>query len=246
VLDITLIGYGKMGRMVESLAPASDCRVRSIVDPLLPEPANAITADNLVGVCIEFSHPSAVLDNIRRVAEAGRHLVVGTTGWLDHLGEAGELAEKYDVGILYGANFSIGMNIFNRVVEYAAGLCDRFPAYDVFGYELHHNQKADSPSGTALQLADTILKRSSRKQTPVYDKLARRIEPGELHFASIRAGAIPGTHTVGFDSESDTIELTHRVRSRSCFAAGALQGAHWIAARKGLHSFAEMMESLLC
>ena len=133
--------------------------------------------------------------------------------------------EDNGIGILWGANFSIGMNIFNRVTQFAAALCDKFPQYDIYGFELHHNQKADSPSGTAIQLAQTILGQSSRKTKAVYDKLDRRIEPDELHFASVRAGSIPGTHTVGFDSLSDTIELIHRVRSRACFAQGALEAA---------------------
>lgn len=244
--QITLIGYGKMGKMIEAMAPAHGCEVRSVIDPLLPPPQDKIRSDNVFGVCVEFSHPSSALDNIRRVADTGKHLVIGTTGWHQHLEEVKALAEKYDIGILWGANFSIGMNLFNRIVDYAVSICDRFPAYDVYGYELHHNQKADSPSGTALQLAQTILSRSSRKRKAVYDKLERRIEADELHFASVRAGAIPGTHVVGFDSETDSLELSHRARSRACFAAGALQAARWIADKKGFYSFNEMMEALLC
>ena len=213
MLEISLIGYGKMGRMIHSLAASYACEVKSIIDPSLPEYDLPLEKDNLAGVCIEFSHPDVVLDNIRRIGALGKSMVIGTTGWHQHLMEVKELAEKQGIGILYGANFSIGMNLFNRIVDYATTICDRFPGYDVFGYELHHNQKADSPSGTAIQLAQTILSRSGSKQKAVYDKLERRIGKDELHFASIRGGSIPGTHTVGFDSETDTLELTHRVLS---------------------------------
>jgi 4-hydroxy-tetrahydrodipicolinate reductase len=246
MLDISLIGYGKMGRMLHELASSHGCRVQSIVDPLQEGCLKEIDGKQLAAVCIDFSHPSAVLDNLRKLAAAKRDIVVGTTGWNDHLDEVRALAEDNGVGILWGANFSIGMNIFNRVTQFAAALCDKFPQYDIYGFELHHNQKADSPSGTAIQLAQTILGQSSRKTKAVYDKLDRRIEPDELHFASVRAGSIPGTHTVGFDSLSDTIELIHRVRSRACFAQGALEAAKWIAGRKGLYSFNQMMEERLC
>lgn len=244
--EITLIGYGKMGRIIESLAEAAGCVVSTRIDPSQPGCEKEIKPELLAPVCLDFGHPSVVLANIRQVIAAGRNLVVGTTGWNDKLQEVKELAEARGVGVLYGANFSIGMNLFNRVLAYATEICDRFPAYDAYGFELHHNQKADSPSGTAIQLAQTILGASSRKQTAVFDRLDRRIEPAELHFASVRGGSIPGTHSVGFDSEADTIELTHRARSRSCFAAGALEAAKWIAGRQGLYSFNQMMEDLLC
>lgn len=246
MLEITLIGYGKMGRILKEMAEAHGCHVQSIIDPSQAGCLPLIKADDLAPVCLEFSHPSCVMENIRRVAEAGRNLVIGTTGWNKELESVQALAEEHGIGILYGANFSIGMNLFNRIVGYATALCDKFPDYDVFGWEQHHNQKADSPSGTAIQLAQTILAQSSRKDKAIYDKLDRRIEPAELHFASIRGGSVPGTHTIGFDSEADTIELVHRARSRACFAAGALAAAKWIAGRKGFYSFNQMMEDLLC
>ena len=246
MLDITLIGYGKMGRMVASLAEAHGCRVQNVIDPTQEGCEPAITDSNLAEVCIDFSHPQSVMDNIRRVTALGKHLVVGTTGWNEHLEEVKALVEQHKVGMVYGANFSIGMNLFDRIVRYATSLCDKFPAYDVCGWELHHNQKVDSPSGTAIQLANTVLSESSRKDTPVYDKLDRRIMHNELHFASVRGGSVPGTHNILFDSDSDSLELTHRVRSRACLAEGALQAAQWISLRKGIHSFNQMMEDLLC
>ncbi|MDP2172584.1 MAG: 4-hydroxy-tetrahydrodipicolinate reductase [Candidatus Cloacimonadaceae bacterium] len=245
--QIAIVGYGKMGKMIHSLAESMECNVSSIIDPHQDVQFDAITEESVRGadVCLDFSHPSAVLENVRQLAKLGKSMVIGTTGWNEHHSEVRALAEEYKIGIVFGANFSIGMNLFTRIVEQAAALFDPFAAYDVFGYELHHNQKADSPSGTAIQLARAIISHSSRKNKAVYEKLDRRIEEDELHFASVRGGRIPGTHTVGFDSEADTVELVHRVRNRSCFALGALQAAKWISGRKGFYSFNQMMEDIL-
>ena len=246
MLDITLIGYGKMGHMIASLAEEHGCKVCSIIDPGQEGCEKEIRPEILADVCIDFSQPDTALANIRQVAAAGKHRVVGTTGWHRHLDEVKELAERHGIGILWGANFSIGMNLFTRVIQYATSICDKFPMYDVCGWEMHHNQKADSPSGTAIQLAEAILEESGVKDQDVYDKLDRRILKNELHFASLRGGAVPGTHSVIFDCETDSLELTHRVRSRACFATGALQAAQWISLRKGFYSFNQMMEDLLC
>jgi len=246
MLNITLLGYGKMGRMLQSMAPDYGCNVVSIIDPTQEGCDKEINDFNLAAVCIDFSHPDAIMDNIRKIAAAGKNLVIGTTGWNQYLPEVQKLVEENGIGLLYGANFSIGMNLFDRIVKYATMVCDKFPIYDVCGYEMHHNQKADSPSGTAIQLAKTIISESSRKDRAVFDKLDQRIAATELHFASIRCGSVPGTHSVMFDCETDSLELTHRVRSRACFAIGALQAAQWIAIRKGVHTFNQMMEDLLC
>jgi 4-hydroxy-tetrahydrodipicolinate reductase len=232
--------------MIASLAPAHGCVVKSAIDPSQEGCEREIRPELLGDVCLDFSQPDAALGNIRKVAEAGKNLVVGTTAWHQYLPEVEELVEKHGIGLLYGANFSIGMNLFDRIIRYATAICDKFPVYDVCGWEMHHNQKADSPSGTAIQLANTIISESSVKDTPVYDKLDRRIQKQELHFASLRGGAVPGTHTIIFDSETDSLELTHRARSRACFAVGALQAAQWISIRKGIYTFNQMMEDLLC
>lgn len=246
MLEITLIGYGKMGRMIASLAEGQGCHVHSIIDPTQEGCEREIRPELLADVCIDFSQPDSALANIRQVAAAGKNLVVGTTGWHKQLDEVKDLTEKHGIGLLWGANFSIGMNLFTRVVRYAASISDKFPMYDVCGWEMHHNQKADSPSGTAIQLASAILEESSVKDQAVYDKLDRKIQRNELHFASLRGGAVPGTHSLIFDCETDSLELTHRVRSRACFATGALQAAQWISLRKGCYSFNQMMEDLLC
>ena len=245
---LCLIGYGKMGHMIADMAKSHDCVVVSTIDPTQGSSFKEITAEALADadVCIDFSHPGVVLNNIRATLALGRNLVVGTTGWNGALEEVRELTLSTGTGLLYGANYSIGMNLFSRIIADASSLFDKFPGYDVFGYEIHHRQKADSPSGTALELCDKILSHSSRKDSAVYEKLNRRPESHELHFASVRGGNVPGTHVVTFDAEADSIELIHRVRSRSGFASGALLGAKWLAGKKGFFSFSEMISEIIC
>lgn len=245
---LCLIGYGKMGKMIASMAEEHDCKVVSIIDPSVPGQHSGIdlVSTSKADVCIDFSHPSVVMDNIRNLLALHKNTVVGTTGWQEHLEEVKQLATDSHTGFLYGANFSIGMNLFGRVVDYAAALFDSFEAYDVYGFEMHHNQKADSPSGTALELANRVLAKSSRKTTVLWDKCDRKIKPEELHFASLRAGAMPGTHKIGFDSEADSVELSHQIRNRSSLALGAILAAKWLAGKQGFYSFNEMIDEILC
>lgn len=248
MLKVALSGYGKMGKMLAQMAPNYDIQVCATIDPSQAGSFPTLTAESLAEaeVCIDFTHPAVVLENIRTLAALGKTMVIGTTGWHAHLEDIRPLADQYGIGIVYGANFSIGMNLFNRVVAYATELFDKFADYDVWGMEMHHNQKADSPSGTAILLAETVLAHSIRKNKANYERMDGRIAADELHFPSLRAGSIPGTHTIGFDSEADSVELTHRARSRAGFASGALLAAKWIAGKKGFYSFNDMMENIVC
>jgi 4-hydroxy-tetrahydrodipicolinate reductase len=241
-LPIAIVGYGAMGRLVERLAPECNCVVTAIIDPLTDNPK--ITAKSVAEaeVLIDFSTAFAVRGNTEAAAKLGKNLVIGTTGWGDELDAVAACGKK--IGILYGANFSIGVNIFYQIVETAARLLDAFPEYDPFGVELHHKRKADSPSGTAKQLTSILLEHVERKQKTQFDRLNRRIETDELHFASVRAGSFPGTHLVGFDSPSDTIELRHTVRNREGLALGALRAARWIRGRRGFHHFPDIFPEL--
>jgi len=241
---IALIGYGKMGKMLQDVSKNLPIEIVSIIDPHIEGVEQAITNETLkdAEVCIEFSHPSVVMENIRQICACGRNLVVGTTGWSDKLPEVQKLVADSKVGMVYGSNLSIGMNLFYEVVAKAAEVFANYDEYDAFGYEMHHRQKTDSPSGTAKELSSIILDKYRCKTTAQFDKLDRKILPEELHFASIRAGFIPGTHTIGFDSESDTIELIHRVRNRTGFALGALKAALWIAGKKGLYTFQDFIK----
>jgi 4-hydroxy-tetrahydrodipicolinate reductase len=245
MLKIALVGYGKMGRMIHEMSKQMPIEVVALIDPTQSDCSKDITAETLkdAEVCIEFSHPSAVLDNISKICSLGKNLVLGTTGWHDKLGEVKALVEKCGIGMVYGSNLSIGMNLFYEIVEKTAQEFSKYDAYDVYGLELHHRQKADSPSGTAKELGSILLKIFDAKTNLLDNKAEGKIKPEELHFASVRAGFIPGTHTVGFDSEADTIELTHRARNRSGFALGALKASLWIQDKKGFYSFRDFIRS---
>jgi 4-hydroxy-tetrahydrodipicolinate reductase len=153
---------------------------------------------------------------------------VGTTGWLDQLDDIAREVRGASSSLLWSSNFSLGVNLFYRIAAYAAALADPFAEYDVGGWEAHHNKKADSPSGTARTLVEKVLAAMTRKSAPVYDALDRPPRPEELHYASLRVGSVPGTHTLVFDSSADSIEITHTARSREGFARGAVRAAEWL------------------
>lgn len=234
-MNITLLGFGKMGRMVNSLAGKDD-RVVSIIDPAAPEAAyRTITKEALADtdVVIDFSHPSAVVDNVRTAASFGRNMVVGTTGWYKDLDEVRGIVVQSGIGFIYSSNFSIGVQLFLKMVRHAGQLFNDFPQYDVFAHEFHHNQKADSPSGTALSVAQALIQTIVRKTETLADTSHGKILPHQLHLTSTRGGFVPGTHEVFFDSETDTIEIRHQARSRCAFALGALAASEWIRSKRG-------------
>ncbi len=243
-MNIAILGYGKMGREVEKAAKSRGIKVTATIDPNGSEASfRDITAESLKGadVVIDFTQPDVLVGNVRKVASLKKNMLVGTTGWYDKRDEVKKIVKDAGIGFIYSSNFSVGVNIFFKVVEAAARLVDKVPAYDAFGYELHHSQKADSPSGTAKTLAELLTANIKRKSKINYDRVNRKISPDELHFASIRAGSIPGTHAVGFDSEADTIELKHTARSRSGFALGAVLAAEWLQKKKGFFEMADFV-----
>ncbi len=247
MVNVALIGYGQMGKMLEKLSAENDCQIKAIFDPGQELYDLPINEDTLYGVdvCIDFSLPDAVVNNIESVALAGKAMVVGTTGWLDSIGNVENLVRHHDTGLIYSSNFSVGMNLFYRLLEQASKLISTSDLYDVYGLEKHHRLKADSPSGTAKDLTEIIRRHFRSKTSSNYDRLERRIEKGELHFASVRAGSFPGTHSIGFDSPFDTIELTHTARNREGFAVGALKAAQWIAERKGIYDFNDILDRII-
>lgn len=249
-LKIAVIGYGKMGREIEQAAKDKGMIVQAIIDPTVKRGGiffNKIDSESMAGVdaCIDFTTPAAVVENAKKISSFKKNIVIGTTGWYDKLPEIKDAAKKGEIGIIYAPNFSIGVNLFFRVLAQAAKLFDKFQDYDAYIYELHHSQKLDSPSGTAKKCGEIILANMKRKSKAVYDKLDRKIEPSELHVASVRAGNIPGTHTVGFDSKADTIELTHTARGRVGFAAGAVLAAEWLGNKKGVFTMDDMLKDVL-
>jgi 4-hydroxy-tetrahydrodipicolinate reductase len=224
-MKIALLGYGKMGQIVEQTAERNGLDVACVIDPVSGSRGKLADAR----VCIDFTEPSAVMNNIKLAAAAGLSVVVGTTGWYDQIDEVRRFVERSGIGLIYGSNFSVGVNVMFKLASYAAGLFSRFPGYDPFIEEAHHKFKKDAPSGTAVFLRNIV-----------DDKYGR-----ETPTASVRAGYIPGSHTLGFDSEADTLTIVHTARSRAGFAEGAVLAARWIADRQGFFEFSEVIEELM-
>jgi 4-hydroxy-tetrahydrodipicolinate reductase len=226
-MKVALIGYGVMGQLVAAEARKAGDEVGAVVT------SNNVgeLSDKLRGhdVAIDFSIGEAVLPNIAACARAKVPLVEGTTGWKQHEPAAKQLVSEHSGAMVYGANFSIGVNLFYRITKHAAALFAAVDGYAPFIEEAHHSRKRDAPSGTALKLRDLMSEH--------FDV--------DIPTASTRAGYIPGTHQVGFDSEADQILLTHTARSRQGFASGALLAAHWISGRTGVFEFGEVIEEII-
>lgn len=191
-------------------------------------------------VAIDFTAPDVVLSNILAVSKIGINLVIGTTGWYDKLEDVKKIVAKYKIGFIYGSNFSIGANVFFRIVKEASERFAAFPQYDVYGVETHHTGKKDSPSGTAKTLGDIILANSKTKKIFQNERVNRQIRPEELHFASVRAGINPGRHEIVFDSTADEVRLIHQAKGRQGFAKGAIMAAEFIKNKKGLYRFEDL------
>lgn len=220
-MKLALVGYGKMGRLIASLAPEYGLEVALTVE--MGDRADYRGID----VAIEFTAPDAAHANLLQLASARVPAVCGTTGWYENLQEVRAAFETNDVGFVYGPNFSIGVNVFARVVAEAARLLAARPEYEAWAWEIHHSAKKDAPSGTLLKLVDDM--RAAGYTLPV-------------DTSSSRAGRIPGTHEIGFDSAADTITLRHTARSREGFARGALYAARWLAdGGSGCHEFSEIL-----
>ncbi len=232
-MKIALVGYGKMGHMIEKCAKEAGHEIVATVDVMAKDATNlvpagageavaaAVKASGADGV-IEFSHPSSVISNLKALIPLGLPVVVGTTGWAKSENEIAELCAKTNGTAMRSSNFSIGVNMFYKIVQEAAKIMSEYSEYDVAVWEAHHNQKADSPSGTALEVARRIMSENKNKTEIVTDAFHQKPLPSQLHVSSTRVGFVPGTHTVFFDSPADEIEITHRARSREGFAKGAV------------------------
>jgi len=246
-MNIAIIGYGKMGHEIERAAKSRGINVRAI-DPSEPSASyKQINEESMNGVdvCVDFTHPDSVIDNVEKISKFRKNIVVGTTGWYNNMDEVKKIVKNAKIGLIWSGNFSIGVNIYFRVIESAARVINKFSDYDLFVHEFHHNKKADSPSGTAVMIGKILVDNIERKKKIVTEELKRKIDPDELHISSTRCGTIPGTHTVGFDSSADTIELTHTARSREGFALGAVTAAQWIQGKKGFYDINDMMKSII-
>jgi 4-hydroxy-tetrahydrodipicolinate reductase len=250
-MKIAIIGYGRMGHEIEAIAEARGHEIVCRVDPVVADAdfasvQEAIAAGTIVdGVCaIDFALPSAVADNIAAYAEAGNAAVIGTTGWDADREKVLAPAKKAGIPLVWGSNFSVGANMTVRIAAYAARLASATGSYDTGLFELHHTGKKDSPSGTAIMLAEAMLDVTAGKSEIQPETLHRQIKSEEMHVASGRIGSIPGTHTVYFDSPADTVELTHRARNRGGFALGAVQAAEWIIDQRGVHPVSDFFDAL--
>jgi 4-hydroxy-tetrahydrodipicolinate reductase len=273
-MNIALIGYGKMGKLLEAQAQERGHVITVVVEPYAPAgidktaggaplfrsiseafPEGAGTP-KAVDLAIEFTRPDKAPENIRALAERSIPTVVGTTGWLEHLEELRVVVEKAGSALLWAPNFSLGVNLFYRIAAYAARIMDPFSEYDVGGFETHHNKKADSPSGTAKTLVEGVLTNMTRKTRAHWDTLEGPPPADTIHFPSLRVGSAPGVHSLIFDSPADTVEITHTARNREGFASGALRAAEWLvhcpgpgksagATRRGVFTMDDVLEEIL-
>jgi len=230
-MQIALIGQGAMGQLVKRMAEEKGDSIATMTSSSDSKLSAAELSERLGGAdaAIDFSVAEAVVRNAEACMLADVPLVEGTTGWNAQLDRVREIVDLHLGAFVYGANFSIGVNLFYRITEFASELFSRFPAYEVFIEEQHHSRKKDAPSGTALKLKDVV---SGHIGKP-------------FSVSSTRAGNIPGTHRVGFDGPADQILLEHTARSREGFAAGALMAAEWIVGKKGFYDFSDVIDEIL-
>jgi len=227
-MNLAIIGYGKMGHLVEQFAPEYGFDVPLRMDIAENENGQGITRERFreIDVAVDFSTPAAVLTDIERLSSAGVNAVIGTTGWTEQMDRAKVAVEKGKIGLVWSPNFSIGVNIFLRLVAEASRQFAPYKEYGAWAWEIHHITKKDAPSGTMLKMVEEM----------------KRADPNRhVDVAASRAGAHPGTHEVGFDSGADTITLRHTARSREGFARGALSAAKWVVGKKGWFEFSEVL-----
>lgn len=225
-MRILLLGHGRMGTLVESLASSYDAAIAGVVDEHSGRDAIVNGEFGAVDVAIDFTLPDAVPKNLPQLAARKINVVIGTTGWQAHEAAMRDVASKAGIGVLAASNFSLGMNIFQLAVEEASRHFARHPEFGAWIHESHHTMKKDAPSGTALTIKSGM---------------ARAGYARPIDVSSTRVGSVPGTHTVGFDGPSETIELTHTVRDRAVFARGALSAAKWLVGKQGWFSLRDML-----
>ena len=226
-MKLALIGYGKMGRMIERIAMDRGHEIGLKLDEFNNSGFAGITAENFRGidVAIDFSIPDAAVENIERIAALKVNQVIGTTGWVDRMDHVCSVVDQAGIGLVWSPNYSVGVNAFFRIVAEAAKLLSGAPEYEAWAWEIHHSAKKDAPSGTLLKLVEEMKKSGYQKPVDV---------------GSNRAGTIAGTHEIGFDCAADTITLRHTARSREGFALGAVKAAEWVVGKSGFHEFGDI------
>lgn len=240
-LKIGLIGYGKMGKMVEKEAKLRGHVIAALVDHHTVPSLSLKEAIDKSDILIDFSSAESVPETIHACAKAKKNLVIGTTGWGSQ-DQAMKIAKDSGIGVLFSPNFSIGMLLFIRLVSDAARLYSKVDGYDIGGFETHHSKKADSPSGTAKAIAAEIIRSWPQKTEILYDVPEGIVPPQALHFGSLRMGFCPGMHQVTIDSPQDTITLTHSAKGREGFALGAVLAAEWLYGKTGYFTMEDLLE----
>jgi 4-hydroxy-tetrahydrodipicolinate reductase len=230
-MKIALLGYGKMGKVIERIALE---RGHEIV--LKKDEFNTYDGLSTADVAIDFSVPTAAVDNISNCFHANVPVVSGTTGWLEHFDEMVALCNEKQGGFISSSNFSLGVNIFFELNEYLAKIMSQFDSYKVTMEEIHHTQKLDAPSGTAISLAKGVIENSNYANWTLDEA-----KTNEIHIEAKRIGDVPGTHTVTYDSIVDSIELKHTAHNREGFALGAVIAAEWLAGKKGIYSMKDVL-----
>jgi len=238
-MKILLIGYGKMGQTIAALAAQRGHDIAGIVDSHASEATIADFTTATADVAIEFTHPDSALANITACLRQGLPVVCGSTGWLHHFDQAKSLTQELKGSLFYASNYSVGVNLFFHFNEYMAAKMHQFGGYDVAVREIHHTQKIDQPSGTALTAAEGILRHFPTKTTW---RNAAAETPAELAILSERTGEAVGTHIVTYASAVDTLQLKHEAHSREGFALGALLAAEWLPGRAGVFGMKELLD----
>lgn len=237
-MRVAIIGYGKMGHEIERVLLSRGHSVALIIDQ---NNAHELNAENLasVDVAIEFTTPDTAYANVRKCIECGTPVVCGTTGWVERLVELQELCRQKQGSMIYASNYSLGVNITFRLNRYLAEMMNRFATYNVAIEEIHHTQKKDAPSGTAISLAEDIVAKVERKSGWVNEPTS---ESDKIAITSLREGTVPGTHTVTYTSPDDEIVVKHTLFSRSALALGAVVASEFIASRKGVFTIDDLFE----
>lgn len=230
-MKIALLGYGRMGKAIEKIAKDRGHEIVAKIDK-----DNPLDSLNNADVAINFSVPNAALANITNALNVGIPVVCGTTGWLDHKKEVDALCNKLEGAFLYASNFSLGVNLFFELNKKLASYMQGFPEYKVEIEEIHHTQKLDAPSGTAITLAEGVIDNSKHEQW----HLDGEVQEG-FPIKALRENDVPGTHTVSYHSEIDSIEITHTAHSRTGFALGAVVAAEWILGKKGVFGMRDVL-----
>ncbi len=239
-MKFSIIGYGQVGKAVGKIASKRKHQCVSTMD--LNDKWNLKDTE----VVFESTTPNACFENLKKLCIEGKTIVVLTTGWYEHLPEITKLAKEYNAKLIWSANFSIGVNIYFKIIDFTSKLFNKIDEYDIWGTEIHHKNKIDSPSGTAKQIEGIILKNIDRKTKVVEEKLDRKINDNEFHFSSTRGGLVNFGHTIGFDSEIDCVEIKHFARNRDGYAQGAVFAGEWLLKQpSGVYTMEDFLSSIL-